>query len=229
MRRRMRSGRRRPATITTRPRRTPKTAACRRARSRTCAGNPRRGSCPHFFDDDLVCASVGVHAGLLRGIEPFPTATLKPYDAGFVAGWIVERYQIDLVERRAGCARGDGCQGRRRCARSRSRATPIATSTCTRPYSRQTFKHILAPVWLMTYTFGAKSVPVRAEWRDRRHPGRISEESVEDRAHRSRDIHRCRDRDVPRWGTLTPPGWDAEGSGGVLVQDLPVFRPPVLR
>jgi len=24
-------------------------------------------------------------------------------------------------------------------------------------YSRQTFKHILAPVWLMTYTFGAKS------------------------------------------------------------------------
>jgi hypothetical protein len=24
-------------------------------------------------------------------------------------------------------------------------------------HSRQTFKHILAPVWLMTYTYGAKS------------------------------------------------------------------------
>ena len=24
-------------------------------------------------------------------------------------------------------------------------------------YSRQTFKHILAPVWLMTYTYGARS------------------------------------------------------------------------
>jgi uncharacterized phage infection (PIP) family protein YhgE len=24
-------------------------------------------------------------------------------------------------------------------------------------YSRQTFKHILAPIWLMTYTYGAKS------------------------------------------------------------------------
>lgn len=51
----------------------------------------------HCFDDDLVCASVGVHPGLLRGIEPFPTAALKAYDAGDVAGWVVERYQIDLV------------------------------------------------------------------------------------------------------------------------------------
>jgi len=24
-------------------------------------------------------------------------------------------------------------------------------------YTRQTFKHILAPVWLMTYTYGARS------------------------------------------------------------------------
>jgi len=50
-----------------------------------------------YFDDDLVCASVGVHPGLLRGIEPFPTGELRPYDAGYVAGWVVERYQIDLV------------------------------------------------------------------------------------------------------------------------------------
>src|SRR5205823_247635 len=50
-----------------------------------------------FFDDDLVCASVGVHPNLVRGIEPFPTHDVKPYDAGFVSGWIVERYQIDLI------------------------------------------------------------------------------------------------------------------------------------
>ena len=58
---------------------------------------PAAGRLSHFFDDDLVCASVGVHPELLRGIEPFPTQTLKPYDAGYVAGWVVERYQIDLV------------------------------------------------------------------------------------------------------------------------------------
>src|SRR2546430_641544 len=52
------------------------------------------GQLQHFFDDDLICASVGVHAPLLRGIEPFPTTELKPYDAGYVAGWGVERHPI---------------------------------------------------------------------------------------------------------------------------------------
>src|SRR5262250_1482847 len=58
---------------------------------------PAAGRLQHFFDDDLVCASVGVHEALLRGIEPFPTKELMPYDPGYVAGWVVERYQIDLV------------------------------------------------------------------------------------------------------------------------------------
>ena len=34
----------------------------------------------------------------------------------------------------------------------------------------QTFKHILAPVWLLSYTFGAQGVPVRDQRRDRRDP-----------------------------------------------------------
>src|SRR5262249_518165 len=58
---------------------------------------PAAGQFEQAFDDDLVCASIGIHANLLRGIEPFPTNELKPYDAGYVAGWIVERYQIDLI------------------------------------------------------------------------------------------------------------------------------------
>ncbi len=58
---------------------------------------PAAGHVSHFFDDDLVCASVGVQPALIRGVEPFPTHELKPYDAGYVAGWVVERYQIDLV------------------------------------------------------------------------------------------------------------------------------------
>ena len=49
------------------------------------------------FDDDLVCASAGIDASLLRQVEPFPTNALVPYDPGYLAGWTVERYQIDLV------------------------------------------------------------------------------------------------------------------------------------
>src|SRR5262245_30562366 len=58
---------------------------------------PAAGELDHFFDDELVAASTGVDAGLLRSLEPFPTAQLIPYDPGYVAGWTVERYQIDLV------------------------------------------------------------------------------------------------------------------------------------
>lgn len=114
---------------------------------------PAAGQLRHFFDDDLVCASVGVHTKLLRGIEPFPTAELKPYDAGYVAGWVVERYQIDLVAaaQRARAAMDEKLEAM--CARQVPGDT-YRNLVVDADYSGQTFKHILAPVWLLSYTFG---------------------------------------------------------------------------
>jgi hypothetical protein len=117
---------------------------------------PASGQVQHFFDDDLVCASVGVHGGLLRGIEPFPTKELVPYDAGYVAGWVVERYQIDLISAAKASREAMEAQLRQMCAAQipgdTYRNLEVRTS-----YSGQTFKHILAPVWLLSYNFGAKS------------------------------------------------------------------------
>ena len=43
-------------------------------------------------------ASRGVPASLLHCIEPFPTTKeLVPYDPGYISGWVVEQYQIDLA------------------------------------------------------------------------------------------------------------------------------------
>lgn len=116
---------------------------------------PAAGHVAHFFDDDLVCASVGVQPALIRGIEPFPTHDLKPYDEAYVAGWVVERYQIDLVgaAQRARAAMDAKLQAL--CAQQ------VPGDTCRNlavhaDYSRQTFKHILAPVWLLSYTYGAR-------------------------------------------------------------------------
>ena len=92
----------------------------------------------------------------MRGIEPFPTTSLKPYDPGFVAGWVVERYQIDLVGAAQNARAAMEAKVTQMCAAQvpgdTYRNLVVHTS-----YSRQTFKHILAPVWLMSYTYGARS------------------------------------------------------------------------
>ena len=150
---------------------------------------PAAGQLSHFFDDDLVCASVGVHPELLRGIEPFPTQTLKPYDPGFVAGWIVERYQIDLVGAAQASRAAMEAKVQAMCAQQVPGDT-YRNLVVRTAYSRQTFKHILAPVWLMTLHVRREELPVRAERRDRRDPGRVSEEPVEDRVPRPGRHHR---------------------------------------
>jgi ribosomal protein S27E len=117
---------------------------------------PAAGELSHFFDDDLVCASVGVHPGLLRGIEPFPTAELVPYDPGYVAGWVVERYQIDLVAA-ARRARDAMEQALRAMCAQRVPGGTYRNLVVRADWSGQTFKHILAPVWLLSYTYGRGS------------------------------------------------------------------------
>ncbi len=120
---------------------------------------PSSGTVDHFFDDEVVAASRGVQPDLLRKVEPFPTAQLTPYKAGFLSGWVVERYQIDLL-------------GAARQARQTMDAKMYSLCAGEVPgdthrnlnvnsdYSGQTFKHILVPVWLLTYDYGARTFQV---------------------------------------------------------------------
>jgi hypothetical protein len=121
---------------------------------------PSSGALDHFFDDELVAASRGVQADLLREIEPFPTASdLKSYDPGFLSGWVVEQYQIDLV------AAADHSQKVMRekmyalCARQVPGDTHRDLQVRT-DYSGQTFKHILVPVWLVNYNYGSRTFQI---------------------------------------------------------------------
>ncbi len=120
---------------------------------------PASGELSHRFDDELVCASTGVQSGMLRRIEPFPTDTLVPYDAGYLAGWTVERYQIDLVS--AAQHSRDLMTGKLRtmCGDQVPGDTYRALQVDAN-FSDQTFKHILAPVWLLTYVYGKTSYQV---------------------------------------------------------------------
>ena len=120
---------------------------------------PSHGSLQHFFDDQLVPASRGVEPALLRRVEPFPTNELTPYRPAFLSGWVVERYQIDLVA--AAQHARDQMDGElhKLCAAQ----VPGDTHRNLRvqaDYSGQTFKHILVPLWLLTYRFRNKTYQV---------------------------------------------------------------------
>ncbi|HUC85034.1 MAG TPA: hypothetical protein VL970_07575 [Candidatus Acidoferrales bacterium] len=121
---------------------------------------PSAGQLDHFFDDELVPASRGVQPEMLRRIEPFPSTTeLVPYNAGYLSGWVVERYQIDLVTAA-------------KTSRERMEQEMYALCGAQVPgdthrnldvqddYSGQTFKHILVPIWLLTYDYGARHYQV---------------------------------------------------------------------
>jgi hypothetical protein len=118
--------------------------------------SPASGEVTHTFDDDLVGASLGVHAGLLRAVEPFPTSSLEPYDAGYLSGWTVERYQIDLVAASTRSRSQMDAELREMCARQVPGDTH-RNLVVSANYADQTFKHILAPIWLLTYAYRGKS------------------------------------------------------------------------
>ncbi|MBL8136384.1 MAG: zinc ribbon domain-containing protein [Acidobacteria bacterium] len=120
---------------------------------------PAAGELSRVFDDTLVSATQGLHPALLRKIEPFPTKDLRPYDRGYVSGWVVEQYQIDLVGAAERSRAEMDAQVRDACGRDvpgdTYRNLEVAAT-----YTDQTFKHTLLPVWLLHYDYGRKSYQV---------------------------------------------------------------------
>ena len=106
--------------------------------------------------------TVGVQPQLLRQVEPFPTTTdLKPYTPEFVRGWTVERYQVDLSQAASLNEEDMDDKLRSLCAREVPGDT-MRNLQVQRQYSGRTFKHILAPVWLVGYTYGSKTYQIVA-------------------------------------------------------------------
>ncbi len=128
-------------------------------RQRHVQWTPASGELSHDFDDDLVPASTGVNAKHLRAVEPFPTGELIPYDAGYLAGWTVERYQIDLVAASEHSRAQMEVTLRQMCSKQVPGDTQRNLQVRT-AFSNQHFKHILVPVWLMSYKYGTTSYQV---------------------------------------------------------------------
>lgn len=117
------------------------------------------GHLDHFFDDALVPGSRGVHAKLLDSVDQFPTQELVPYEAGFLAGWVVEQYQVDLRAAAERSREQMDAELRNLCAAQVPGDTHRNLQVDAQ-YSAQTFKHVLFPIWLLSYTYGSRSFQV---------------------------------------------------------------------
>ncbi len=117
------------------------------------------GVVDHFFDDEPVPGTQGLPIDLLEKVEPFPTQEVVPYNTAFLSGHVVEHYKVVLVD----AARQSQEQMHAALEQLCARQIPGDTYRNLRihpSYSGQTFKHVLVPVWLLSYHYGAKAFQV---------------------------------------------------------------------
>lgn len=116
---------------------------------------PASGVVNHFFDDEPIPGTRGVNQGLLKQVEPFPTNELTPYDTSYLSGFVVEHYQVVLLEAAQASEAAMHQKLEAMCA-SEVPGDTYRNLVIHPTFSDRTFKHILVPIWLLTYTYGAR-------------------------------------------------------------------------
>jgi DNA-directed RNA polymerase subunit RPC12/RpoP len=113
------------------------------------------GDLQKFFDDVPVPASRGIDSDISRGIEPFPTADLTPYDPSFLSGFLAEENAIDLPEalesakERMRNVLRDACSAE--VPGDTQRNLEVETL-----FSALAYKNALLPIWISAYDYHGK-------------------------------------------------------------------------
>ncbi|MDZ4698013.1 MAG: hypothetical protein SGI86_22970 [Deltaproteobacteria bacterium] len=113
------------------------------------------GALQIFFDDVLVCAIKNLPEKLVLGLEPWPLEKLGGFQAEMLSGYQSRVYEVDLPEAFAtGQARIDDeirSAVRRDIGGDHQRIHSLSTD-----YSALKYKHVLLPVWMLSYRFTEK-------------------------------------------------------------------------
>ncbi len=126
-----------------------------RRRERRIRWTYRRGHHSHFYDDVLVYASSGLPERTVRKIEPFHTTKLEPFAGEYLAGFSAEEYTND-PKNMWGQARNTMKNAEHQaCRRALGGDTQKGMRVRTR-LERPTWKHILLPIYMANYLYGAK-------------------------------------------------------------------------
>jgi hypothetical protein len=120
---------------------------------------PASGGRDDVYDDLLVHASKGLPEKLAAELGRFDTSALVPYRPEYLAGWHAEEYAVDLESGFAvGKQRIESTQ-EGRCGGD------VPGDTHRNLRVRNTirdprWKHVLLPLWSLTYTYAGKDFPV---------------------------------------------------------------------
>ena len=121
-------------------------------RERRTRWYPASGAFQRFFDDVVILASQGLPRALIEELEPFPMQKLVPFRHAYLAGFTARTYDIELddgfvlgKERIDAELYADVCS---RIGGDTQRIDSINTK-----YDAITYKHLLLPLWLMTYKY----------------------------------------------------------------------------
>lgn len=104
------------------------------------------------FDDVAVCASRGLPRHRLAQLEPWRLDDLRPFDGAYLAGFVAERYAVDLE---AGWVEAQGVMEGRITAAVRADIGGDAQRVHSLDIQHRavTFKHVLLPVWVSSYRY----------------------------------------------------------------------------
>jgi DNA-directed RNA polymerase subunit RPC12/RpoP len=116
---------------------------------------PASGRFQRFFDDVLVVASQGLPHSFIIALEPWPLMNCLPFTQQVLAGYLARTYDVELEE---------GFQEGKRRIDDAIRADVVhriggdqqRIHSIDSRYDAITFKHLLLPVWLLTYRFHDK-------------------------------------------------------------------------
>jgi len=116
---------------------------------------PTAGEVSGFVDDTLIQASHQRSGRIPRGIARWDLSKLQPFDAGFLAGFVTEKYTIPLKDGHLG-AKEEARDIATRWSMQQIGGDSQRVTGLDMQLSQETFKHILLPVYVSAYRYQGK-------------------------------------------------------------------------
>ncbi len=131
----------------------------RMERVRKVRWEPAFGARDDVYDDLLVNASRGVSVSLVSALGGFDTTALLPYKPEYLAGWRAEEYQRDLHDGWGTAQSRIEERQRARCGGDVPGDTHRRLDVRNRIFGVR-WKHVLLPLWSLSYAFNGKTYTV---------------------------------------------------------------------